>query len=58
MKTESRKIRAEIERLIEIVRYSPGTEANIVAPKVVTLKRKLAELESNIKNQEVSDGRN
>ena len=39
------QIRAEIAELVEVVRYSPGSKANVAATKICGLKRKLAEME-------------
>ena len=44
------QIRAEIAELTAVVRYSPGSKANVAATKIVGLKRKLAELEQEKAN--------
>ena len=44
------QIKTEIAELTEIVRYSPGAKANVAATKIVSLKRKLAELEQEKAN--------
>lgn len=44
------QIKAEIAELTETVRYSAGPKANIAATKIVSLKRKLAELEQEKSN--------
>ena len=40
------QIKAEIAELTETVRYSCGPKANAAATKIVSLKRRLAEIES------------
>ena len=44
------QIKTEIAELTEVVRYSPGGKANIAATKIVSLKRKLAEIEQEKSN--------
>ena len=44
------QIKAEIAELVETVRYSAGSKANVAATKICGLKRKLAEMEQEKAN--------
>ena len=44
------QIKTEIAELVEVVRCSDGSKANVAAMKIVGLKRKLAEIEQEKSN--------
>ena len=44
------QIKTEIAELTKVVRYSAGAKANVAATKIVSLKRKLAEIEQEKAN--------
>ena len=44
------QIKTKIAELTEVVRYSAGARANVAATKIVSLKRKLAEMEQEKAN--------
>ena len=44
------QIKTEIAELTKVVRYSAGSKANIAATKICALKRRLAEMEQEVRN--------